>query len=130
LGEAFFVNPYDPRGMATRLHDVLSLPEDVLAERMQALHTRVCTHTVHVWSQQFLTTLEGIQAQPTTRPLPPAERQCLLATYAQAARRVLLLDYDGTLTPLVAWRERAVPAPHLLVTLQALQRDPATWSPS
>ena len=116
--------------MATRLHDVLSLPEDVLAERMQALHTRVCTHTVHVWSQQFLTTLEGIQAQPTTRPLPPAERQCLLATYAQAARRVLLLDYDGTLTPLVAWRERAVPAPHLLVTLQALQRDPATWSPS
>jgi trehalose 6-phosphate synthase/phosphatase len=123
LGEAFFVNPYDPRGMAARLHDVLSLPEDVLAERMQVMHTRVCTHTVHVWSQQFLATLEGMQAQPTTRPLPPTERQRLLATYTQAARRVLLLDYDGTLTPLVAWRERAVPSPHLLVTLQALQRD-------
>jgi trehalose 6-phosphate synthase/phosphatase len=109
--------------MAARLHDVLSLPEDVLAERMQVMHTRVCTHTVHVWSQQFLATLEGMQAQPTTRPLPPTERQRLLATYTQAARRVLLLDYDGTLTPLVAWRERAVPSPHLLVTLQALQRD-------
>src|SRR3989442_15724772 len=71
LGEAFFVNPYDPRGMAARLHDVLSLPEDVLAEHMQALHTRVCTPNVHGWSQQFLATLEGLQAQPPTRPLTP-----------------------------------------------------------
>jgi trehalose 6-phosphate synthase/phosphatase len=124
LGEAFFVNPYDPRGMAARLHDVLSLPDDVLTERMHALHTRVCTHTVHVWAQQFLTTLEGIQPQHTTQPLAPAARQRLLATYAEATRRVLLLDYDGTLTPLVAWRDWAVPPPHLLDILQVLQHDP------
>jgi trehalose 6-phosphate synthase/phosphatase len=123
LGEAFFVNPYDPRGMAARLHEVLSLPEDVLADRMQAMHARVCTHTVHVWAQQFLDTLEGIQPQPTTQPLTPAVRQCLRATYAEAARRVLLLNYEGTLTPLVAWRDDARPPPHLRDLVQALQRD-------
>jgi trehalose 6-phosphate synthase/phosphatase len=124
LGEAFFVNPYDPRGMAAQLHEVLSLPDDVLAARMQAMHARVCTHTVHVWAEQFLDTLEGLPPQPTTQLLAPAVRQRLRATYTEAARRVLLLHYEGTLTPVEAWRDGARPPPHLLDLLQTLQRDP------
>jgi trehalose 6-phosphate synthase/phosphatase len=124
LGEAFFVNPYDPRGMAARLHEVLSLPNDVLTERMQAMHARVCTHTVHVWAQQFLDTLEGLPLQPTTQPLAPAVRQRLRATYTEAARRVLLLHYEGTLIPIEVGRDGANPPPDLLDLVQALQRDP------
>jgi trehalose 6-phosphate synthase/phosphatase len=36
---------------------------------------------------------------------------------------VLFLDYDGTLTPLVEYRNRAIPSPELLRVLQTLQSD-------
>lgn len=123
MGEAFFVNPYDEEGMAERLHEVLMLPEDVLLERMTALHKRICTHTVDLWTQKFLSSLEGIQHIQRTRLLTSHTRQQLLAAYANAERRVILLDYDGTLTPLVQMRYRAIPTPQTLSILQSLQAD-------
>jgi trehalose 6-phosphate synthase/phosphatase len=124
MGEAFFVNPYDEEGMAEKLHEVLSLQEDVLQERMTALHDRIRVHTVDVWTQKFLASLESIEHMRRIRILNPGERQRLLAAYTNAARRVILLDYDGTLTPLVPLRRRAVPTPQLLTILQDLQDDP------
>lgn len=123
MGEAFFVNPYDEAGMAERLHEVLSLPEDVLAERMQALHKRICAHTVDDWCENFLTSLASAPSARATRPLTAVERRKLVAAYRRATRRALLLDYDGTLTPLVKLRQRATPSPRLLAILAALQRD-------
>jgi len=124
LGEAFFVNPYDVEGMAERIHEVLSLPEDILAERMFTLHKRVCIHTVDRWANKFLSTLKSVQFTPRTRPLTGADRQQLLGAAARAERRLLLLDYDGTLAPLEPLRHRATPSPSLLSLLQQLQRDP------
>lgn len=124
LGEAFFVNPYDVEGMAERIHEVLSLPEDVLRERMSTLHKRVCSHTVDIWAEKFLSMLENVQLIPRTRILMGAERQKLIEAAAKSTRRVFLLDYDGTLAPLVQLRHRAAPSPQVLAVLQALQRDP------
>jgi trehalose 6-phosphate synthase/phosphatase len=124
LGEAFFVNPYDIEGMAERIHEVLSLPEDVLSERMSTLHKRVCTHTVDIWAEKFLSMLENVQFTPRTRMLMGGERRKLIEAAAQAKRRVFLLDYDGTLAPLVQLRHRAAPSPQVLAVLQTLQRDP------
>jgi trehalose 6-phosphate synthase/phosphatase len=124
LGEAFFVNPYDVEGMAERIHEVLMLPEDVLAERMSTLHKRVCTHTVDRWASKFLSTLKSVQFTPRTRPLTGVERQRLLTAASRAKRRVLLVDYDGTLAPLVPLRHRAAPSPAVLSLLQLLQQDP------
>ena len=124
LGEAFFVNPYDIEGMAERIYEVLSLPEDVLAERMSTLHKRVCTHTVDLWAAKFLGALERVQFMPRTRTLTGWDREHLLNAAAKAARRVLLLDYDGTLAPFVPLPHRAAPSPQVLETLRTLQRNP------
>lgn len=123
MGEAFFVNPYDEEGMAEQLNEVLSLPEDVLLERMTALHERICTHTVQVWAEKFLTSLESVQHVRRTRLLDAHFRQQLYGRYAAVQQRVILLSYDGTLTPLVKLRYRAAPTPQLLVILQRLQED-------
>ncbi len=128
LGEAFFVNPYDIDGMAERLHDVLSMPEELLSERMAALHKPVCTHTMDLWAAKFLGELEQAQHKPRNKPrirtLSVKNRQQLLHAAGQATRRVLLLDYDGTLGPLVPLRHRATPSSRVLAILQTLQRDP------
>lgn len=123
MGEAFFVNPYDEEGMAERLYEVLTMPEDLLSERMQALHKRVCAHTVDVWTENFLAALESVQHMRRTRLLAPQSRQRLLVAYMQAKRRVLLLDYDGSLIPLVKLPHRALPTPQVLDILRHLQRD-------
>jgi trehalose 6-phosphate synthase/phosphatase len=124
MGEAFFINPYDEEGMAARLAEVLAASEDYLLERMAALHKRICTRNVDVWAQKFLTSLRDIQPVKRSRLLTAEERHRLLAAYASAQRRVLLLDYDGTLTPLVHMRQRAFPTLQLLAVLRALQNDP------
>jgi trehalose 6-phosphate synthase/phosphatase len=124
MGEAFFVNPYDEEGMAHRIAEVLALSEDYLLERMTALHKRICARNVHVWAEKFLGALRNIQPSKRTRLLSTSERQRLLGAYAGASKRLLFLDYDGTLTPLVPMRHRAFPTPQLLAILRALQSDP------
>jgi trehalose 6-phosphate synthase/phosphatase len=124
MGEAFFVNPYDEEGMAERIHEVLSLPEDVLLERMAALHSRICTHTINVWSEQFLSALRSIQHPRQAQPVVNMTRQLLVDAYKLARRRLIMLDYDGTLTPLVPLPHRAVPSDDILLTLRTLQARP------
>ncbi len=125
MGEAFFVNPYDEEGMAERIFEVLSLPEDILQERMTALHERIRTYTIKLWSHRFLTSLESIQHPKQAPHLTPSERQRLLDAYAQADRRLILLDYDGTLTPLVQLPHRATPSAEILMTLRTLRNGAA-----
>jgi trehalose 6-phosphate synthase/phosphatase len=51
------------------------------------------------------------------------ERQ-IARQYRQAARRILFLDYDGTLVPFSKRPELAVPDQHVLKLLQRLTEDP------
>ena len=124
LGEAFFVNPYDTEGVAARMHEVLSAPEEALADRMGALHRRVCGHTVHAWAQKFLSQLSGVQTQRTSCSLNDTAQRRLLVGYAKAVSRILLLGYDATAASSVERWYHSAPGPDLLDALQALSLDP------
>jgi len=50
--------------------------------------------------------------------------QQLILAYRQSERRLLLLDYDGTLTPMVNKPEDATPSPELIDALTRLHADP------
>ena len=124
LGEAFFVNPYDTEGVAARLHEVLSSSEEALADRMGALHRRVCGHTVHAWAEKFLSQLSNVQTQQTSCPLNDTAQRRLLVGYAKAESRILLLGYDGTAALSVERWYHNAPSADLLEALQALSLDP------
>ena len=53
----------------------------------------------------------------------------LQSQYRRAQQRLFLLDYDGTLTPIVQNPQAAIPSEELLAILQALASDPknAVW---
>jgi trehalose 6-phosphate synthase/phosphatase len=124
LGEAFFVNPYDTEGMAARMHEVLSSSDEALADRMGALHRRVCAHTVHAWAQKFLDELASVQTQRTPCALNDTAQRRLLVAYTKAEKRVLLLGYDGASSSSVERWYRTAPGADLLNALQALSQDP------
>ena len=59
----------------------------------------------------------------------PLDIGSVVATYASATQRLLLFDYDGTLTPIVQDPAAAILAPEALSSVQTLAADPrnAVW---
>jgi trehalose 6-phosphate synthase/phosphatase len=95
--------------------------------RMMALHHRVVRNDVFHWGKRFLASLEDavsnrgryIDTQP--KKLQPGE---IRDAYLRAGRRLLVLDYDGTLVPFAKSPQQAVPPQALLDLLTTLASDP------
>jgi trehalose 6-phosphate synthase/phosphatase len=128
LGEAIQVNPYDEERTAEAVARALTMPEDEQRQRMEAMYQRVRRHDVFAWGKRFLESLREAASQQAGRA---AERPPLLvpddvvSAYERARRRLLLLDYDGTLVGFARRPSDAVPPPRLLEHLRALSADDA-----
>src|SRR6266705_4128510 len=127
MGEALLINPFDEERTAATIERALALDEQERRLRMTALHNRVVRNNVFRWGERFLAALQEavadrgrfIDTQPQ-RLRPPEIRDA----YARASRRLLILDYDGTLVPFAKRPQQAVPPPVVLDTLSALASDP------
>ncbi|MFN7145088.1 MAG: bifunctional alpha,alpha-trehalose-phosphate synthase (UDP-forming)/trehalose-phosphatase, partial [Myxococcota bacterium] len=119
LSEAVLVNPHDIDGMADAFDHALRMPEDEQRVRMRAMRERIRHGDVHRWTTSFLAALEVLPASGAAcRPLPPDAPA--VTAIATAPSLALLLDYDGTLVPLVADPQAAAPDAALRTLLQAL----------
>ncbi len=79
------------------------------------------------WAEEFLSQLEKIKRERPEyqqRLLDGDRWQFLLESYHSAERRLLLLDYDGTLMPFVSRAENAAPDAELLDILRSLAAGP------
>lgn len=56
---------------------------------------------------------------------PPLDLAALISEYRRSHDRLLMFDYDGTLTPIIEDPLAALPTQRLLGTLSALATDPA-----
>jgi trehalose 6-phosphate synthase/phosphatase len=128
MGEALLVNPYDEERTAAAVERALSMTLEDKRDRMLALHERVLRNDVFAWGDRFLNALSeaaetrGQGAKGTPARLPVHDLQ---SSYEQASRRVLLLDYDGTLVSLTDRPRDAVPDDELRSVLSQLSDDPA-----
>jgi trehalose 6-phosphate synthase/phosphatase len=125
MGEALLVNPYDEERTAQAVERALTMALDERRERMAALYRRVVRNNAFAWSERFLNALREASDRRRPRPssaepLPLAE---LAAAYQAARRRLILLDYDGTLVPFANRPVDAAPAAGLLEQLGALAAD-------
>jgi trehalose 6-phosphate synthase/phosphatase len=127
MGEALLINPYDEERTAATVNRGIAMDDQERNLRMMALHHRVVRNDVFRWGERFLASLEDavsnrgryIDTQP--KKLQPGE---IRAAYLQAARRLLVLDYDGTLVPFAKRPQQAVPPQAVLDLLTALASDP------
>jgi trehalose 6-phosphate synthase/phosphatase len=127
MGEALLINPYDEERTAATVNRALAMDEQERSLRMLALHHRVVRNDVFHWGRRFLASLEAaasnrgryIDTQP--KKLRATE---IRAAYALASRRLLVLDYDGTLVPFAKRPQQAVPPQIVLDLLTTLASDP------
>lgn len=124
LGEALIVNPLDTEQVCHALEQALSMPEAEQRRRNEIMSERQRRYDFARWADDFLTHLEpeptgGLEQVSLTGEV----RQRLLDSYRRSDRRVLFLDYDGTMVPFAPRPQDAVPDPELLAELRALSSD-------
>ena len=133
MHEALLVNPYDLDRVAEALHTALQMNPDERRARMRSMRRRVLHDDAPHWARSFLSALEETESalpleyeRRTRTDLDAAVRRLVVRAAETASQRLLLLDYDGTLTPLVATPGLAAPNRALLTLVRTLAEQPAT----
>lgn len=133
LPEAMLVNPYDIERVADALHEALGMSPDERRARMRSMRRRVIHADAQHWARSFLGALEGtedrravLHERRTRTELDAAVRRLVVRAAESAPHRLILLDYDGTLTALAPTPGLAAPDRSLLSLLRTLAGQPAT----
>ncbi len=125
LTDALIVNPYDIGEVASAIQRAIEMPAEESALRMTALRAVVEASHVDRWAASFLDTLAAPRADATAR-LDPRGLTKALGRARNAAKRLWLFDYDGTLAPFAATPDRAAPDDGLIELLGLLAAMPGT----
>lgn len=125
LSEAFIVNPYDTEALCDALHDALEISPDESRRRNIAMQTRLKFRTAGEWCEEFLAALEQVTKPAVAdKRLRMIRRREIRQQWDRAERKLVLCDYDGTLTPLVRMPSKAKPLPMLRKLLRRLGFEP------
>jgi trehalose 6-phosphate synthase/phosphatase len=127
LKDAVLVNPYKLRSLVTGLTDALSMTPSGFLQRTRKMQRILRGNTIDKWATGFIDLLERPIPLPSirvTRSLGAPQTAELIADYHQARKRLILLDYDGTLEPIKKHPEDAKPSRATLAALKRLAKDP------
>ncbi|MEI6948306.1 bifunctional alpha,alpha-trehalose-phosphate synthase (UDP-forming)/trehalose-phosphatase [Paraflavisolibacter sp. H34] len=128
LNEALQVTPTDTEEVVNALNTALLMPLAEQQGRLAPMQRRLSDYDVIKWINDFLGQLaETKKEQEKQKVEVLGERlvQQIVADYRKASKRCILLDYDGTLSPIVKLPSLAVPSAELLQLLTELSTDNA-----
>jgi trehalose 6-phosphate synthase/phosphatase len=126
LHDAIIVNPRKPEELAESLQQALNMRRRELRKRLKRMRHQLSTNTVQDWAKEFVSVLnQPVPGTPIlTRTLRARLEAKLIEDYRSARRRLLFLDYDGSLVPFTADYLEAKPPKSLLNLLEKLSADP------
>ena len=128
LGECLVVNANDKAAIVRALKEALEMPMEEQQERNRLMQKRLQRYGIERWSTDFIHALEEIRTQQesvSVHKLSPAAQDTLKQKYDASNRRLLLLDYDGTLVGFRGRPGQAGPDQEIKDILGALTRDSA-----
>ncbi len=128
LPEALQVNPNNSEMVAAAIEQALTMPLNEQKERMQAMQSRISQYTIGRWAEDFLTQLAKTRDKHavSVKKITKDTHKKLVEDYRQADRRLILLDYDGTLKEFVQTPSAVLARPSIKLQriLRKLARDP------
>ncbi|MFA5042637.1 MAG: bifunctional alpha,alpha-trehalose-phosphate synthase (UDP-forming)/trehalose-phosphatase [Kiritimatiellia bacterium] len=127
LGEAVIINPSNREEIAEGIKTALEMPASEQAGRMTAMQERLKNNDVSKWARNFLMELDNVNSEQKKYGAlllegPPLD--ALLDQYRRAQKRIIFLDYDGTLAPFAKTPSEAAPSHKLLRIIKLCSLDP------
>lgn len=130
LGRALLVNPWHQDQVADAIAMALAMDADERSQRMQTMARSVAALDCNVWARRFVAGLRqsAVRNRAASRcePLLFRHAKDLQQEFAEAPRRLLFLDYDGTLRELASRPELAAPSAEIRALLFDLAALPHT----
>ncbi len=126
LTDAIIINPNNIGEIEGAIIQALTMPEQEQAERMKKMLKTVSIQTVAKWATDFVRELDDIKEKSLRlldKKLNDEKIQHIKDQYLKSKKRLLVLDYDGTLVRIQKNPATAFPSKRLLNILQALNSD-------
>ena len=127
LNDALIVNPQDQNDVVRALHEALTMSEAHKRHRMTKMQRQLKEHNVRKWAETFVKQQKNLmteQQQSHAKRLNNSRVDTLVADYRAAARRLLVLDYDGTLMDFHKDPQAVIPDEELVSLIETLAADP------
>ena len=125
LGEAIIINPNNVIEIANALREALAMPVDVQIKHNREMQEKLKRYNITRWLEDFIDRLNNVkntQESMMTRRLNYSNKQTLLSAFQAGQRRLIFLDYDGTLVPFAPTPEESSPDSRLLSLLRKLNQ--------
>jgi len=127
--EALLINPNNPHDMVAALEQAMEMPLEEQANRLSEMQTRLKAYNVKEWAKNFIDLLmktEAIKQDRRTKLLTDQDLEKMCEEFKAAKKRLLLLDYDGTLVNFKNEPAEAKPDEALYEDLQKLRDQKGT----
>ncbi|MCG6194527.1 bifunctional alpha,alpha-trehalose-phosphate synthase (UDP-forming)/trehalose-phosphatase [Leptospira sp. FAT2] len=126
LGEAILINPNNPDDVANAIHQAFLLSSAKKQECLKHMIKRIARYDVTKWAADFLERLEETHKKEkdlSAKVLEGTIRAQILNDYQNSKKRILFLDYDGTLVPFNNEPKSALPDPEVLNLLNTISSE-------
>jgi trehalose 6-phosphate synthase/phosphatase len=123
LDQAIMVNPNSIEEIAGTIQEALEMPAEEQQRRNKSMQVLLAKYDVIRWADLFIKQLLGMresERKAAAKIVAGQLRNTILREYKMARKRLILLDYDGTLVPFANDPLLAVPDDCLLENLQSL----------
>ncbi|KAJ3174032.1 Trehalose-6-P synthase/phosphatase complex synthase subunit [Irineochytrium annulatum] len=123
LNGALLVNPWDKAMLADAIYEAVSMSEESRAEKHQKLHRYVEKYTASHWGKAFMMELQRVSVEfPRNFMKLPFDK--ITSLRHSPTKKVIFLDYDGTLMESHKLPEYAQPSPRIVDMVKRLSDVP------
>ncbi len=123
LGEAVLVNPNSIEDLARAIELALEMPPEEQESRLKIMQERLRRYNILKWGVEFIEALKEATRERDklkARELNEKLMRRIVEMFKSASKRVIFIDYDGTLVPLVKRPSLAVPSQEVKDLLKRL----------
>ncbi len=129
MNESLLINPNNFEQIADSLYEAINMPKEEQQARNEVLQKRLERYNVERWANDFMNSLKAQKDRDATnvsKRITELRLNSILEDYKKARKKLLFLDYDGTLAGFHNDPQKAGPDKELFNLLDALSSQENT----
>jgi len=129
MNESLLINPNNFEQIADSIYEAINMPKEEQQSRNAVLQKRLERYNVEKWANDFMNSLKAQKdrdAANVSKRITDLRLNSILEDYKKARKKLLFLDYDGTLAGFHNDPQKAGPDKELFNLLDALSSQENT----